>query len=143
LHQRIFLAVDRDLVLGLDRGAGDELEVVGHVLEHDFTVFGVDAFFHFFLWIVSVANQHFVGPWCFATRLPITCRWVKTRDYTSSSLQMCKKIMDLRRHQPPRRIISKNSALVLVARILSRMNSIASISSMPYRSLRRIQMFCN
>ena len=35
------------------------------------------------------------------------------------------------RHEPPRRIMSKNSTLFFVAFILSRMNSIASISSIP------------
>ena len=43
----------------------------------------------------------------------------------------------------PRRIMSKNSALFLVAFILSRMNSIASISSIPYSSLRKTQIFCS
>ena len=47
LHQRIFLAVIHlDGFAGLHRGTRDELETVGHVLEHDFTVLGVNAFFH-------------------------------------------------------------------------------------------------
>src|SRR5262249_44186602 len=41
----------------------------------------------------------------------------------------------------PRRIESKNSALLLVALILSRRNSIASRSSIGYSSLRRIHTF--
>src|SRR5689334_11784206 len=41
--------------------------------------------------------------------------------------------------QPPRRIMSKNSALLLVCFILSSMNSIASISSMSNSSLRSTQ----
>ena len=41
----------------------------------------------------------------------------------------------------PLRIESKNSALLLVALILSSKNSIASRSSIGYRSLRKIQTF--
>jgi hypothetical protein len=46
------------------------------------------------------------------------------------------------RRPQPRRMLSKKSWLFFVARILSSKNSIASRSSIGYKSLRRIQIFC-
>src|SRR5690606_11886141 len=46
LEQRVFLAVDRDLLAGVHGRTRDEAEVAGHVLEHDVAILGVDAFFH-------------------------------------------------------------------------------------------------
>src|SRR5690606_30960391 len=46
LDQRIFLAFEIDGVLGLDGGAGNEFEIAGKVVEYDFAIIRVDAFFH-------------------------------------------------------------------------------------------------
>jgi hypothetical protein len=46
LEQRIFLAFESFCFFGVDARTCYELEVVGHVNEQNFTVIGVDAFFH-------------------------------------------------------------------------------------------------
>ena len=46
LHERIVLALEIDRVTGLNRGTGDEFEIAGQVVENDFAIVWVNAFFH-------------------------------------------------------------------------------------------------
>jgi hypothetical protein len=47
LEQRVGLAIDLDGFAALQRGAGNKLEAIAHVLKHDFAVIGMYVFFHF------------------------------------------------------------------------------------------------
>jgi hypothetical protein len=49
LDEGVILAFEINGFAGLDGGTGNEFEVVGHVLEYDFAVIRVNAFFHDFL----------------------------------------------------------------------------------------------
>src|SRR6185369_2823669 len=122
LDQRQFAAiVHGDRFARLQARTRDELEAVGQVLEADLAVLGVDALFHRVL----------TG---YGSHMPPAGACTFRFGEGAIIAAACP--------QPPRLIISKKSKLFLLDFILSRMNSIASISSIGYSSLRRIQVFC-